>query len=250
MIIGKDSTFNDIKFSDYNLYVCDFDDTILKEVGIDFNRSITKTNEIEFNPTFLINDTDDFTIELNLILYNSAKNEKLEWTDEILQKIYSWLITDDFKEFKTEDCDFSYYLMVTNIQKVFTMDRKGYLKVTFKSMDKYAYKKVTYKKTISNNTDTITVKNLSNEIYKPKIIITNKGDNNTINKINELEITGLESEKTLTIDNLLYTVECEGQNAFDKVKNRKWISLKTGENVLSLSGNMIIEIICNFPIIL
>lgn len=249
MILGKDSTFNNIKFSEYNLYACDFDNNILKEVGIDFNRNVTRTNEIKHNPTFSTSYTDDYTIELNLILYNSAKNEKLEWTDEILQKIYSWLITDDFREFQTEGCDFSYYLMVTNIQKVFTIDRKGYLKVTFKSIDKYAYKKVNYKKTIID-TDTIAVKNLSNEVYKPKIVITNKGDNNTINKVNELEVTGLENGESLSIDNLLCTVECNGENAFDKVINRKWIHLKSGENTLSLSGNMTVEIICDFPIIL
>ena len=249
MILGKDSTFNDIKLSEYNLYVCEFDDDILKEVGIDFNRSINKTNDIKFNPTFSINDTDDYTIELNLILYDSSKSEKLEWTDDILRKVYSWLITDSFKEFKTDDCDFSYYLMVTNIQKVFTIDRKGYLRVTFKSMDKYAYKKVIYEKTVTSSS-TVTIENLSNEIYKPKIIITNNGDSSTINKVNQLEVTGLEKGSVLTIDNLLCTVECNDENAFDKVTNRKWVSLGVGSNILSLSGNMKVEIICNFPIIL
>ena len=31
MILGNDSTFNNVRFSDYNLYVCDFDDNILKD---------------------------------------------------------------------------------------------------------------------------------------------------------------------------------------------------------------------------
>jgi hypothetical protein len=249
MILGKDSTFNDVKFSDYNLYVCDFDDGILKEVGIDFNRSVSINNEIKFNPTFSINDSDDYEIELNLILYNSAINEKLQWTDEILQRVYSWLITDDFKEFKTEGCDFSYYLMVTNIQKFFTIDRKGYLKVTFKSIGKYAYKKVIYEKTVTGQT-TLVIENLSNEIYKPKIVIVNKGNSNTINRINQLEVTNMEKNEALIIDNLLCTVECNGENAFNKVTNRKWISLGKGENTISLDGNMKVEIICNFPIIL
>ena len=249
MILGKDSTFNNVKFSDFDLYVCDFDSNILKDVGINFNRSVTRNSEIKFNPTFSISDTDDNTIELNLILYDSSKNEKLEWTDSVLQRVYSWLITDNFKEFKTEGCDFSYYLIVTNIQKVFTIDRKGYLKVTFKSMDKYAYKKEVYEVEVDGE-GSINIRNLSNEIYKPKIIITNKGSNSTINKINQLEVTNIENGKIITIDNLLCTAEIEGENAFDKIARRKWISLEAGNNTLSFSGKMTVKIECNFPIIL
>ena len=116
-------------------------------------------------------------------------------------------------------------------------------------MSKYAYKKVTYETTISGQ-GTLVVRNLSNEVYKPKIVVTNKGDNNTINRINQLEVTNIEKDSILTIDNLLCTVECNGENAFNKITNRKWISLETGENTLSLNGNMKVEIICNFPIIL
>ena len=60
----------------------------------------------------------------------------------------------------------------------------------------------------------------------------------------------MKKNETLIIDNLLCTVECNGENAFNKVTNRKWISLEKGKNTISLDGNMTVEIICNFPIIL
>lgn len=249
MILGNDSTFNNVRFSDYNLYVCDFDDNILKEVGIKFNRNITRNNNIRYNPTYSIENTDDYTVDINLILYNSSKHQKLEWTDEILQKVYSWLITDDFKEFTTEGSNLSYYLIVTSIQKVFTLDRKGYLKVTFKSMDGYAYRKETYSMVVKGS-DTMSVMNLSNGEYKPKIVIKNNGNSETVNKINQLEVSGVDGGSTLTVDNLMCTAESNGENAFDKVTNRGWVSLDAGNNNLSLSGDMTVEVICEFPVIL
>ena len=76
------------------------------------------------------------------------------------------------------------------------------------------------------------------------------GDSSTINRIGNFEITRLDTNETVTIDNLILNVVNSNEiNRFSNC-NRKWLTLVPGENELQVSGNCELEILCEFPIIL
>lgn len=249
MFLSEKFNFNNTNFADINIYLCDRDSDVIREIGFGYDVGLDKQEGFKNNPMYLEDDNGSYEIELNLLLYDMKNRVKLTWTNEIIKQVYDLLITDSFKEFYTEDNnDVVYFLKVTNIQKFFTQDRKGYLKVTFKSLDKYCYVKQEFTKTI-NGTGSLEINNISNNIYKPIIEIINQGDSTTINKINNLEITGIANGRKVTIDNLIYTVLSDNENIFSCC-NRKWVTLNKGNNTLILKGNMSVKISCLFPIIM
>lgn len=250
MFLTENFVFNGISNSSMNIYLCDFDSTILNEIGFEFKRSLNRYDSFKNNPMYEEENESNYEIELNLLLYDMTNKVKLTWTNEIIKEIYDWLITDNFCEFYSEDNpDVVYYFKVTSIQKVFTPDRKGYLKVIFQNIDEYCYIKKNFTATINGNA-ILSVPNPSNKQYKPIIRITNRGTTTTINKVNDLEIKQINTNKTVTIDNLICTVESDTKENLFSCCNRKWVCLESGENELKLSGNMMIEIICLFPIII
>lgn len=249
MFLTEKFNFNGKNSSELNLCLCDFNNDILNEIGFEFRRTLTKNENFINNPMYDEEKESDYEIELNLLLYDSDKKTKLIWTNDVIKQVYDFLITDNFCEFYTEDNqDVVYYFKVTSIQKVFTPNREGYLKVTFKSLDEYCYIKKTFTTTVNGNT-TLSVPNPSNDVYKPIIKIINNGNTSTVNKINNLQIVGANNKDKITIDNLICTVECNGVNAFSYC-NRKWVSLAKGNNTLKISGNMTVSIECLFPIIM
>ena len=97
----------------------------------------------------------------------------------------------------------------------------------------------------------VEIPNLSRLNYSPIIEITNRGDENTINRIGDMEIKGLGNGEKIIIDNLSKIVQdSNGKNRFSTC-NRKWIELKADSfNRIILEGNMSVKFICEFPILL
>lgn len=248
MFISKDFTFDGVDNSEYNVILVEFDSNILNEIGVVYKRDITREDGNTYNPTFNVENGEPNDLVLNLMLVDDNMIPKV-WSEEEIINVKKWIVKDEFKPFISQDNpDYIYYFQCSNIRKKFTTKGEGALEVTFKPMDCFAYKK--YSKTIAVNTDTtLSISNPTNKEYFPIIEITNKGDNSTINKINELEIRQLNKDDSVTIDNLMLTVLDGDINKF-KCCNRKWIKLNPGMNTLNLSGNCEVKILAEFPIML
>ncbi len=227
-----------------------FDDEIFNEIGTEYKEDISvEHNLVEYNPYYIQNSTEIKEVEMNLLLYNPKTMTPLKINET--EDIYNWLITDDFASFiSDDDPEIIYYFKVVSITKNFTFNGEGYLTVTFKPYSKYCYRRNHYTKVVNGSTF-LEIPNPSRLDYSPIIEITNRGDENTINCINDMEIKGLRSGEKVIIDNLSKIVQGDdGKNKFNTC-NRKWIELKANSsNTIILNGNMDIKIICEFPILL
>lgn len=248
MFISKDFIFDGRDNSEYNVILVEFNSDILNEVGVVYKRDISREDGSSYNPTFNIENSDTDDIVLNLMLVDDNMTPAV-WSEEEIIHVKKWIIKDEFKPFiSLDNPDYIYYFQCSNIRKKFTLKGEGVLEVTFKPMDCFVYKK--YSNTITvDTTASLSIFNPTNEDYFPIIEIMNKGDNSTINKINELEIAGLNKDEYVTIDNLMLTVLNGEVNKF-KCCNRKWIKLNPGINTLNLSGNCEVKILAEFPIML
>lgn len=239
--------FNNISSESMNVELVTFSDELFNEFGLSYSETVELEDGSSTVPSYnsTVNEAEDIT--LNLMLVNSEGTPK-EWTSYELKEITSWLITDGFKPFISEDDIFLiYYLKCTSIKKQFTNRKLGYLEVTFKPYSPYAYKRV---ETVMSSR--ILIENVSNiGIYKPLIEIhpleeTIQIKNKSIQDSEVFEIT--ECNEKIIIDNLLRTAQSEsGKNMLSKC-NRKWIKLQEGFNSLEVTGGKI-KLICEFPVI-
>jgi len=248
MIVSDEFTLNGIKGSDEDMYLVTFDNDILTSRGIPFQRDVSSDGYSQLNPLFKDEDVvpDDVVLNFMYAIDDMAQ----QWTEDKIIQTKKWMITDDFIPFVTQDNpDYIYYLKCKKLESKMTQRGLGVLEGTFIPISHFAYKKTYHKITVTEPTN-ILLTNPSDIEYKPVIKIKNLGNVSTINKIGDFEITGLETNEIVTIDNLILTVESSlEQNRFSKC-NRKWLKLLPGENQLTVSGNCEIEILCEFPIVL
>lgn len=233
-----------------NMCIFTMDNDILNNIGIEYSSEIeVETNLVEYNPYFTEKPSSVEEIELNLLLYNPYTFETLSIDNYNINEIYEWLVTDDFAPFiSDDDREITYYFKVTKLSKVLTFDKKGYLKVVFQPYSKYCYKRKEYILNVRNE-ETLEIYNESKLIYKPIIKVTNLGDETTVNKINDMEITNLQNGEVIIIDNLTKLVQTEDNINKFSCCNGKWIQLTPREcNIITLSGNFKVEFICEFPV--
>ena len=242
--------FNGKYSKDMNMCITTMDNDMLNNIGVEYSSDIEiETNLVEYNPYFKENPSDTNEIELNLLLYNPYTFEALSIDKYNMDEIYEWLITDNFAPFiSDDDWEITYYFKVVKLSKVLTFDGKGYLRVTFKPYSKYCYRRKEYTLKVEGSNELV-VYNDSRLVYKPIIKVTNLGDTPTVNKINNMEITGLQNGEVIIIDNLTKLIQTkEGVNKFSCC-NAKWIHLLPRENnTLTLEGNFELNLICEFPI--
>ena len=253
MFIQPNFTFNKIYSRDIGVSIVTFDSGIFNDVGVEYSTDVSiEHNLIDYNPYYTENFSETSEIELNLLVYNPVTMKAIDISNANLEELYDWLITDDFSSFVSDDnVDLTYYFKVIKIQKVLSFNREGYLRVTFKPFSKYAYKRRVYN-AIVNGEEEIDIFNLSRQLYHPMIEITNKGDNSTVNMINDMKIIDINRNETVVIDNLTKLVQSkDGVNKFSHCQDRKWLELEPRKNnKIILKGNMEIKIICEFPILL
>jgi phage-related protein len=244
------------------------DNDMFNDIGVEYSTNVElETNLIEYNPYFIENPSEAEDIELNLLLYDPYTMKPLAINQYNIDEIYDWLITDNFVPFISDDNRrVIYYFKVVKLTKVLNFDKYGYLKVVFKPYSKYCYRREENEAIlIGNEIDVVEeneeiielptvsgkldIYNYSKILYKPIIEIINLGNENTINKINDMEITGLANNEKIIIDNLTKLVQTEdGINKFNCC-NAKWIELKPKDNSLKINGLCRIRVICEFPIL-
>ena len=252
MFIQPNFTFNGGYSKDIGVSIITFDTGIFNDIGIEYTSDISiEHNLVDYNPCYIENFAETNEIELNLLVYNPITMKPIDITNNDLEILYDWLITDSFVPFVSDDdVDLTYYFKVVRIQKVLSFKNEGYLRVTFKPYSRYAYRRREYEIEVDSEEE-IEIFNLSRQLYYPMIEITNKGSYSTINSINNMEITGVSAGETIVIDNLLKLVQnSNGKNRFNTC-NRKWISLEPKtDNTIILNGRMKVKIICEFPVTL
>lgn len=237
--------FNSDKFSFNNIH-CKTkkvsllwgDDTFI-EYGLSIN------NPINYDGlNWKKEDNQPDTIMLHIVF---EENDIAQvWTKEKIKDIESWLVTDDFAPFVSDDnTNVTYYLKAANVIRRFEANMKGWLEVEFQPISNYGY--INQNITLKNTARFMNMKNI------PAMTIVNQSDLNTPN-YPVIEITNLSGEVSInnlttntnltvtgsgniTVDNKMKTVLDSGGNNLLKDCNRQWIYLNPGENRIQVVGN-------------
>ena len=235
MIFYSDNFYyDDIYSADYNVYLVSQETGILNEYGISYNGE------------------DDNEITLSFC-YANEFDESKNWDNEVLESVLEWLITDEYKEFISEDNeDIIYLLKGVSYKKRFTFDMKGIIDVTFKMFTSYGYKKSI--ETMDSNTKNFEIFNPSNvnKEYKPVIEISNISSskititNNTTQK-EPFIINNLNGENVY-IDNMMGIISNSNNENLIMNSNRSWITLTKGINQISVDGDCDITFKSYYPI--
>lgn len=234
MIFYSDKFYYDGTYSeDCGIYLVSEKSEILSEYGVSYNQE--ENNEIVL--TFC---------------YANSLNQPLPWDVEVLESFLEWVITDEYKEFISEDNEeIAYFFKGISYKKRFTFDMKGLVDVTFKVMSPCGYRKSVL--TASNGETGFSIVNPSNisKPYKPIIELKNimtpsiTITNTTSNK-NSFTIENL-SDKDVYIDNMMGTVtDSDGKNLIMNT-NRSWIELEKGKNIINVEGDCTITFISYYP---
>lgn len=251
MVISKDFILNNITNTSKDVIIVSFESDVLTRMGVPFSRNISSSGEYSSNnPVFKKGENEPDDIVLNFMYVNEYYIPQ-QWTEDKIIDIKEWIITEDFIPFISGDNpNYITYVICTKIENKMTPEMLGVLECTFKPFSHYKYKKYSKTTTVSNVSKTFTITNPSLETYKPVVVIKNLGDETTINKVQDFEITGLANGETVIIDNLMKTVlNSNDENKFS-LCNRTWVELAQGKNEVKISGNCEIEILCEFPVLL
>ena len=226
-----------------------FDKKHSSEYGI---YQVTENNDIlnEYGISYKGEEDGEITLSF---CYADNFDEAQVWESEVLESVLSWLITDDYKEFISEDNEgIIYFLKGESYTKRFTYEMKGIIDVTFKTLSQYGYKY--YTKKITNTDEEFKVLNDSNinKPYKPIIELKNiSSDSIKISNLTTLKspfIINNLSNKDVTIDNTIGTiVDIDGNNLIMN-SNRKWIELVKGYNSILVEGDCDIVFKAYYPV--
>lgn len=226
--------FDDVYSLDFNIYLVYESKELLNKYGISYN----KEDENEITLTFC---------------YATENGCPLKWDEETLEDVLGWLITDNYKEFISEDDeDIVFFLKGESYEKRFTHDKKGLIDVTFKILSPCGYRKQTAK--ILSNGNPVNIYNPSNikENYKPVIELSNVSSSTVVISNTSLdkepfEINNL-SGKNIFIDNMLGTIVDEDGKNLIMDSNRKWIELKKGDNYITVEGDSEVTFKSYYPV--
>ena len=226
-----------------------FDKKHSSEYGI---YQVTESNDILNEYGISYNGEDDGEITLSFCYADNFEKAQI-WEEEVLEVVLNWFITDDYKEFISEDNEeIVYFLKGESYTKRFTHEMKGIIDVTFKTLSQYGYKY--YTKKITNTDEEFKVLNDSNinKPYKPIIELKNiSSDSIKISNLTTLKspfIINNLSNKDIVIDNTIGTiVDIDGNNLIMN-SNRKWIELVKGYNSILVEGDCDIVFKAYYPV--
>lgn len=248
--------FNSDKFSFNNIHCSSKQVSLLwgDETFIEYGLNINKPLSYDGSNWKEENEKPQ-TITLHI---THEKNNIAEvWSVEKIREIESWLVTEDFVPFVSDDNEnIIYYFKVVNIVRKFNQEMKGWLEVEFQPMNNYGY--------IIQN---ITLRNVARFLKKktiPYMSIVNKSDLNkpyypvikidrldgdlTINNITTGQTFTISGQGDITIDNKMKTVmDSDGNNLINSC-NRKWMYLDKGENKIQVVGDCTITFMSQYEV--
>ena len=235
MFISDKFMFNGVSCDEYNVRLVYFENNIVNDMKIPFSVSVNSDSKDGIYPVYKEETNIPDQIILNLAYIDETGN-LATFSSEIFKRIKTWLITDSFAPFITEDYpDYVLYLKCVKIQDKLTFGNQGFLEVTFQPYTHYFYKQFETVILLSGDNAT-TIENISREVCYP--IITAETTDDIINTIE------------INVDNKMLTVlNANGENRLSYC-NRKWIKLLPGSNNLKLYGYGKVKIKAEFPVIL
>ena len=202
---------------------------------------VSESSEVlnEYGISYMNGEEKEITLSF---CYVDSTEQPLPWNSEKLESVLGWLITDEYKEFISEDNDeVTYFLKGVGYTKRFTADMRGLIDVTFKALSCYGYRN--YIKEIKNPTGEFVLTNSSNinKTCKP-VIELNNISSETIQITNLTTnrtpfIVNTNSSKSIIIDNETGVVINDNNENLIMDCNRKWIELGKGDNTISVEGN-------------
>lgn len=249
---------NGIHSDEKSICLAMMDSNIINDYGLVYSEDIMLTKNSRVSSYYVTGEEEIEDIVLEMY-YVDDYERLLVWEDDKLQDIMSWLVTDTFVPFISEDnLELTYYFKTKKIVKKFTPDKRGYLEVTFKPFSSFAYKNFTKSFIVNSEPKNIYFYNYSNveKDYSPIFEIENLGDESTVisirnsnNTLDEsLTITGLSVNQKVTIDNLTGTVTgSDGSNLISKC-NRKWFKMNETGTMIEFKGSSRIEFKAQFPV--
>lgn len=258
MFISEEFWFDNIFSKDMEILLVSMDSDIINEYGFVYSKSLDAEFSLNNHPYFKNKNEVAERIKLCFCLANIDTGEAYTWDAYTLEKVYKWLIQDEFKSFVSkDDIELTYYLKATSVTKKFNKNMRGYLEIEFQPFTNFAYKN--YKKsTIVKGTREIMVNNISNieeKTYSPILEVKNLSDGdisikNITTNDDPLVFTEVGLDETIVVDNFMYTViNSEGVNRFDSC-NRNWLQLKKGKNIIRFDGEFKVTLKAKFPVII
>lgn len=245
MFLSPYFSFKGIDCRNFFIMITTTDKNDMIEVGIPYSSKLTMENTFYYTEEL----EQPETISLNLTLVDENRMP-LKWTNECFQDVKDWLISDDFEEFISYDNpEYVYYFKCIKLVKNFTYGGIGWVTATFQPLNHYAYKRIIIDKLI-NGKEYIEINNITNKNYEPKIIINNLGTENKTIRIGNLLLKGISTNENVIIDNYLCSIHGDINGNMLSNSNREWLSLKPGENKILVEGNLFINIVCEFPMII
>lgn len=260
MFYGQNFTFDGKTSAIYGVQLVDMGSEILNEIGVKYSRDVARDEGSTLNPTYTTTEEEPEDVVLNLVY--AEENKPKSWNADVLNAVKSWLITDYFAPFVSEDFpNFVYYFKCSSIIKKLAPNGTGILEVTFKPLTHFAYKKFEAKFSINSSSGSIiNINNPSHLNYRPIIEFKNLANVSNSSSINEMQILNVGNNETIVIDNeMLLCNSKTGVNKIDcllKDSNGKvrssigWIELKPGGNALTVKGYCEVTVKAEFPVLL
>lgn len=248
MFISDKFMFNGVSCDEYNVRLVYFENNIVNDMKIPFSISVNTDSKDSIYPIYKEETDVPEQIVLNMAYVDKTGN-LATFSSEIFKRIKSWLITDYFAPFITEDYpDYVIYLKCVKIQDKLTFGNQGFLEVTFQPYTHYYYKQFETD-VILTGEYLLSIENESKEICYPIITLEcNEGTDNI--EVLEAKMSNMTAGEKITIDNKMLTVlDDKGQNRL-KDFNRKWLKLKPGKNDFLIMGYGKVKIKAEFPVIL
>lgn len=249
MFISEKFIFNNIPSDQYHVQLVYFENNVINDMKIPYSISLNMEGTNKSYPTYREGSEQPEKIVLNLAYVDKYGN-LANMSENVFKNIKSWLTTDNFAPFVTEDYpDYILYLKCVGIQDKLTFSNQGFIEVTFQPYTHYFYKQFETD-VLLNGTYILNIDNISKEICYPIITIEGTNENVSSVKINNLQVNNLELGEKIIIDNKMLTVlNGDKENKLKKC-NRKWLKLIPGNNTIELIGNGKVNFKAEFPVIL
>lgn len=248
--------FDGINSDDMGLYNIRMDSGLIETPFMGNKDTITTKVKNKDRPYFhgINKDVLQFTLQFSLL--------DEEWTPEKTHEIARWLLHDTYKSFQSsDDLGKYYYVICTNGESIYKAHNKGYVELTFEANAPYAFSPIylnEYDLELNTTTDTIQIENRSNinDYYYPRVEIWLKGTSTAITLKNlsdggrEFTFTGLQSGETISVDNENKYIISDVPSVYRFSNfNGNWFRLVYGINNIEVTGECVITVRTQYPII-